>query len=199
MKRKAAGGAWDRLPEEIVSLIAVKVAETSDAPLEDLRSLRLCNKVMKGASSSYAGTNSFNLEHHYQSTDLNPEEYLQTIDCLQGVNNGQALFVKGLVDLCTTWPSGAALLAWEEEEGDLQVSYVLAVIKYYKRDVTDDVFNHIRSVYGEITFGSQVRTQWWMEYKACDEDEACILGVHKWVSDEIRRMMWREQIYPNHL
>jgi hypothetical protein len=27
-KRMAADGTWDRLPEEIVSLIAIKVAET---------------------------------------------------------------------------------------------------------------------------------------------------------------------------
>jgi hypothetical protein len=38
-----------------------------------------------------------------------------------------------------------------------------------------------------------------MDYKACDEDEARILGVRKQVSDEIRRMMWREHIYSNHL
>jgi hypothetical protein len=40
-KRKAAGDGWDRLPEEIISLVAVKVAETSEVPLEDLHSLRL--------------------------------------------------------------------------------------------------------------------------------------------------------------
>jgi hypothetical protein len=55
----------DRLPEEIVSLIAVKVAETLEAPLEDLHTLRLCNKAMKRASSSHAVTNRFNLEHRY--------------------------------------------------------------------------------------------------------------------------------------
>jgi hypothetical protein len=62
---------------------------------------------------------------------------------------------------------------------------MLAVIKYYKHDVTDDVFNHIWCVYSEITFGSQVGTRWWMEYKAYDEDEARVLGVHKRVSNEI--------------
>jgi hypothetical protein len=72
-----------------------------------------------------------------------------------------------------------ALLARVEEEGDLQASYVLGIIKYYKHDVTDDVFNHIRHVYGDVTYGSQARTRWWMEYKAYDEDEARILGVHK--------------------
>jgi hypothetical protein len=185
-KRKAASGAWDCLPEEIVSLITIKVAETSEALLKDLHSLRLCNKVMKRVSSSHVIANRFNLEHHYQSTDWNPKEYLQTVDWLQGANNGQALFVKGLVDLCTTRPGGAAVLTRAEEEGDLQESYVLAVIKYYKHDVTDDVFNHIQRVYSEITFGSQVGTRWWMEYKACDEDEAHILGVRKRVFDEIR-------------
>jgi hypothetical protein len=39
MKRMVVSGAWDRLPEEIVSLITIKVAKTSEAPLEDLRSL----------------------------------------------------------------------------------------------------------------------------------------------------------------
>jgi hypothetical protein len=31
---------------------------------------------------------------------------------------------------------------------------MLAVLKYYKHDTTDDVFNHIQCVYGEVTFGS---------------------------------------------
>jgi hypothetical protein len=56
---------------------------------------------------------------------------------------------------------------------------VLAVIKYYKHGVTDDVFNHIQRVYGDVTFGLQARTRWWMEYKVYVEDEAHILGVHK--------------------
>jgi hypothetical protein len=104
---------------------------------------------------------------------------VQTIDWLQDANNGQALFVKGLADLCTAQPGGVALLARAEEEGDLQASYALAIIKYYKHDVTDDVFNHIWHVYSENTFGLQVGTRWWMEYKACDEDEARVLGVRK--------------------
>jgi hypothetical protein len=81
-KRKAASGAWDHRPEEIVSLIAVKVVETSEAPLQDLRSLRLCNKATKRASSSYAVANRFNLERHYQSMDWNSYEYIQTVDWL---------------------------------------------------------------------------------------------------------------------
>jgi hypothetical protein len=92
-----------------------------------------------------------------------------------------------------------ALLAWAEEEGDLQASYVMAILKYYKHGVTDDVFNHIRRVYSEITFGSQVGTRWCMEYEDFDKDEARVLGVRKWVSDEIRCMRWREHIHPNHL
>jgi hypothetical protein len=79
-KRKAASGAWDCLPEEIVSLITIKVVETSEALLKDLHSLRLCNKVIKRVSSSHVIVNRFNLEHHYQSTDWNPKEYLQTVD-----------------------------------------------------------------------------------------------------------------------
>jgi hypothetical protein len=80
----------------------VKVAETSEAPLEDIRCLWLCNKVTKRASSSHTVTNRFNLKHHYQSMvwgDGNRRAtYLQTIDWLLG---------------------GVALLAHVEEEGDL--------------------------------------------------------------------------------
>jgi hypothetical protein len=64
-KRIAACGTWDRLQEKIISLITVKVAKTLEAPLEDLRSLRLCNKAMKRAFSSCTITNHFNLKHHY--------------------------------------------------------------------------------------------------------------------------------------
>jgi hypothetical protein len=42
------------------------------------------------------------------------------------------------------------------------VSYVLAIIKYYKYGTTKDVFNHIRHVYGASTSGAQVRG-WRME------------------------------------
>jgi hypothetical protein len=105
VKRMTVGGAWDRLLEEIVSLITVKVAETSEASLEDLLSQRLCNKAMKRASSSRSMDNRFNLEHHYQSMDGEGADvldaYLQTVDWLQGVNNGGALFIKGMGGICT--------------------------------------------------------------------------------------------------
>jgi hypothetical protein len=143
VKRMAANNAWDRLPEEIVSLITVKVAETFEAPLKDLRSLWLRNKAMKRASASCTVTNRFNLEHHYQTMDWGAD-YLQTIDWLQGVNNRGALFVKGIGDICTGGPGGVALLARAEEVGDLQASYMLAVLKYYKHDATIDVYNYIR-------------------------------------------------------
>jgi uncharacterized protein YvpB len=78
-KRMATGGAWDHLPEGIVSLIPVKVVETSEAPLEDLRTLWLCNKATKRVSSSHAVTIRFNLEHHYQTMDWGAD-YLQTVD-----------------------------------------------------------------------------------------------------------------------
>jgi hypothetical protein len=150
VQRMVVSGAWDRLLEEIVSLIAVKVPETLEAPLEDLHSLWLCNKVTKRASSSHAIANRFNLEHHYQAMVWEGADaldtYLQTVDWLQGVNNGGALFVKGMGDICMGRPGGAALLARAEEEGDLQASYVLAVLKYYKHGATDNVFNHIRHV-----------------------------------------------------
>jgi hypothetical protein len=115
MKRIPAGGTWDHLLEEIVNLITVKVAETSEAPLNDLHSQWLCNKAMKRASSSYVITNCFNLNHHYRSTvwgyvdTLNA--YLKTVDWLQGANNKEALIVKGVGDICTACPSGPAPLA----------------------------------------------------------------------------------------
>jgi hypothetical protein len=64
VKRMAAGSTWDRLPKEI-TLIAVRVVETSEDPLEDHCSLWLCNKATKRATSSRAVVNRFNLEHHY--------------------------------------------------------------------------------------------------------------------------------------
>jgi hypothetical protein len=83
-KRVATGGTWDRLPEEMISMITVKVAETSNAPLKDLCSLRLCNKVTKRASLSHAIANQFNLEQHYQSTVWGNggtlDAYLQTVN-----------------------------------------------------------------------------------------------------------------------
>jgi hypothetical protein len=152
-KRIAACSAWDHLLEEIISLIAIKVVETSEAPLEDLHSLRLCNKTTKRASSSRAIANRFNLEHHNQSTIWRDTDtlnaYLQTIDWLQGANNRGALFIKGMGGICTCCPGATALLTWEEEEGDLQAAYVLAILKYYKHGATDNVFNHIWYIYEE--------------------------------------------------
>jgi hypothetical protein len=85
----------DRLP-----LIAVKVAETSEAPLKDLCNLRLCNKATKRAPSSCAIANRFNLKHHYHTMDWGAD-YLQTVDQLQGANNKGALFIKGMDGICT--------------------------------------------------------------------------------------------------
>jgi hypothetical protein len=80
----AIGSAWDRLPEEIVSLIVVKVVETLEDPLKDLRSLRLRNKATKRASLSRVVANRFKLKHHYQSMygeGANVlDAYLQTVD-----------------------------------------------------------------------------------------------------------------------
>jgi hypothetical protein len=66
---------------------------------------------------------------------------------------------------------------------------MLAVLKYYKHGVTDDVFNNIRCVYGEVTFGLQVGTWWWTEDGDYDEDDAQVMGVHHRISEEIRRVM----------
>jgi hypothetical protein len=52
VKRVVVGGTLDHLLEEIVSIITAKVVESSEAPLKDLRSLRLCNKAMKRACSA---------------------------------------------------------------------------------------------------------------------------------------------------
>jgi hypothetical protein len=188
-KRMAADGGWDRLLEEVVSLIAIKVAETLEDSLEDLRSLRLCNKATKRSTSSHAVANRFNLEQHYQSTVWGGADalnaYLQTFDWLRGANNCGALFVKGMADICTGRPGGAALLTWVEEEGDLQASYVLFVFKYCMHCASDDVLNHMQRVYREDG-----------DYY---EDDACVMGVRHWVSEEINHVRWREHINQDHI
>jgi hypothetical protein len=118
---------------------------------------------------------------------------------LQGANNRGALFVKGMGDICTGWPSDVALLAWAKEEGDLQASYILTVLKYCTHGTTDDIFNHIRCIYDEVTFGSQVRTRWRMEDGDYDEDDASVMGVHHRISDEIVHVRWREHIHSDRL
>jgi hypothetical protein len=40
---------------------------------------------------------------------------------------------------------------------------MLAIIKYYKHGLTDDVFSHIRRMYDTVTIGLQVQTRWMME------------------------------------
>jgi hypothetical protein len=86
--KRVAMGAWDRLPKEVVPLIVVKVAESLEAPLEDLPSMHLCNRATKRACSSHFVANRFNLENHYQSTVCGERHYLnaylQTTDWLQG-------------------------------------------------------------------------------------------------------------------
>jgi hypothetical protein len=95
--------AWDHLPVEVVSMIAVKVAESLEPPLEDYHSMRLCNKAMNRACSSCVVAHRFNLENHYQSTVWGERHrlnaYLQTVDWLQGANNAKALFIKGMGDM----------------------------------------------------------------------------------------------------
>jgi hypothetical protein len=104
-----------------------------------------------------------------------------------------------MADICTGRPGGVTLLARAEEEGDLQVSYALVVLKYYKNDATDDVSNHIRRVYGEVTFGSQVGTWWWTEDRDYDEDDAHVMVVRHRVSEEIDHVRWREHINHDHI
>jgi hypothetical protein len=131
-KRMAAGGAWDRLPEEIVSLITIKVAETSEDPLQDLRSLQLCNKATKRVSSSRVVANHFNLDHHFTNRVWGEDDmykYYQTVDWLQVANNGRALFVNEMSDICTSQPDGVALLT-RAEEGDLQTCYGCSQVSF---------------------------------------------------------------------
>jgi hypothetical protein len=112
---------------------------------------------------------------------------------LQGTNNAEAIFVKGMGDICSGRPGGVALLAWSEEEGKLHASYMLAVIKYNKYGTTEDVLNHIQHVYGESTSGVQVRG-WSTEDGGSEEEGRCVQRVCHWVSEEIGHVMWREHI-----
>jgi hypothetical protein len=90
------------------------------------------------------------------------------------VSNGQALFIKGMGDLYTGRPGGVALLTRAADEGDLQATYVLAVLNYYKHGATDHAFNLIHRVYSEVLFGSHVGGWLWMDEGIHDEDEVCI-------------------------
>jgi hypothetical protein len=198
-KRVASSGVWGHLPEEVVALIASKVAETSEAPLEDIRSLCLCNKATKRVSSSRNVANRFNLKHHYQAMvwgDTHTHAmYLQTVDWLLDANNGQALFVKGIGNICTGRPGGVAFLTRAVDEGDIRVAYVLAVLNYYKHSATSHVFNLIRRVYGEVPLGSQVAGQSWSDEGIHNEDEARIAHVWYRVQEEIGRVLWRENLH----
>jgi hypothetical protein len=55
------------------------------------------------------------MENHYQSTIWGDAQglhmYLQTNEWLQGTNNAEAIFVKGMGDICSGRPGGVALLA----------------------------------------------------------------------------------------
>jgi hypothetical protein len=83
-KRVASGNSWDHLPEEVISIITVKVTESLEALLEDFRSLRLCNKAMKRVCSNRTVVNHFNMENPYHSTVWGEGDllnaYLQTND-----------------------------------------------------------------------------------------------------------------------
>jgi hypothetical protein len=50
--------------------------------------------------------------------------YLQIVEWLQGANNAEALFIKGMGNICSGWPGGATLLERSEEEGNVHASYV---------------------------------------------------------------------------
>jgi hypothetical protein len=110
--------------------------------------------------------------------------YLQIVDWLQGANNGGPLFIMGMADICMGRPYGVTLLTRAEQEGDIQVSYVLSVLKYYKHGATNDVFNHIWHIYGEDR-----------DYY---ENDARVLGVHHRVFEEIDHVRWRKHINHDH-
>jgi hypothetical protein len=61
---------------------------------------------------------------------------------------------------------------------------VLSILTYYKHGATDDVLNHIRHVYREDG-----------DYYV---DDACVMGVHHRVSEEIDHVRWREHINQDH-
>jgi hypothetical protein len=103
--------------------------------------------------------------------------YIQSVDWLLDANNGQALFVKGIGNICTGRPGGVAFLARAVDEGDIQAAYVLAVLNYYKHGATDHVFNLICHVYGEVPLGSQVVGRSWSDEGIHDENEVRIAHV----------------------
>jgi hypothetical protein len=61
----------------------------------------------------------------------------------------------------------------------------MTVLRYYRHDATDDVYNHIRRIYGEDG-----------DY---NKDDAHIMGVHHRVSEEIDHVRWREHINHDHI
>jgi hypothetical protein len=72
---------------------------------------------------------------------------------------------------------------------------VLAVLNYYKHDATDQVFNLIRCVCGEVPLGLQVARRLWSDEGIHDEDEACIARVRYRVHEEIGCVLWREHLH----
>jgi hypothetical protein len=106
-----------------------------------------------------------------------PVLYLETDDWLLDSNNGQALFVTGIGNICTGQPGGVAFLARAVDVVDLQAAYVLGVLNYYKHGTTDHVFNLIRRIYGEVPIGLLVAGRSWTDEGIHDEDEAHIACV----------------------
>jgi hypothetical protein len=124
--------------------------------------------------------NRFNLEHHCQATvwgDAHTRLVPRTDDWLLDSNNGQALFVTGIGNICTGQPGGVAFLARAVDVVDLQAAYVLGILNYYKHGTTDHVFNLIRRIYGEVPIGLLVAGQSWTDEGIHDEDEAHIACV----------------------
>jgi hypothetical protein len=164
-------------------MIATKVVETSGAPEEGFIESR--RRVSTSSTTTVWG--------HARSHDA----YLQTVDWLLLANNGEALFVKGMDDLCTGRPGAIQLLAHALEEGHQPAAFVLGVLNYYKHGATEDVFNLFRRVYGEVTIGYQAGSLSWTDEGINDEADASTARVHHQVDEEIGRVTWREQININ--
>ena len=65
--KRNATSIWDLLPDDVVTMIAVKVVETWPLPVYDLRTMPGLNTAMKRACSRVAVANRINLENQYQN------------------------------------------------------------------------------------------------------------------------------------
>jgi hypothetical protein len=109
--------------------------------------------------------------------------YLRTVEWLQGANNVDALLIKGMGDICSRRPGGAALMA-QSEEGNLP-----AYLHVRRRQVLQ-VWVSLR-MYSTTSDGCMVspRASVWRS-----EDGGHVQRVCHRVLEEIGRVMWRGHI-----